>query len=63
MIQTKTIELQSNGDIYQQLADELNISRYEAKTLLYPIIYGHKLTNLKLKILVDNKPITKEVSK
>ena len=59
MIQTKTIELQSGGDIYQQLADILGISRYSAKVMLYPILYGHKTTlpNLKLKILIDGTEI------
>ena len=35
-----TIDISASGDIYQNLADTLGISRYAAKTILLQVLYG-----------------------
>lgn len=36
----RVITVKRGEDVYQGLADELDISRRDAKVLLYPIFYG-----------------------
>jgi len=35
-----TVSISSEGDIYQNLADQLGISRYAAKVIMYRVLYG-----------------------
>ena len=34
------ISISKEGDVYQNLADQLSISRYQAKVILYEVLYG-----------------------
>ncbi len=48
MVQLADIDIEKlikeGGDIYQKLADKLNITRYAARLILFPYLYG-KRTN------------------
>jgi uncharacterized protein YgbK (DUF1537 family) len=48
LIPTEAFEraVAKGGDTYQNIADELGISRYAAKSWSFPIVYGMKSGNI-----------------